>query len=131
MRSPRPDGADLQSALLKLYQDNASTLTPDPVFVKFYYCASPASERLGRMTPFTLKAPRHEQPHPPEPPGPERHRNRHAAEQTQRRAGPGLAPDRRLAGKTYSFKNYYETIAFVNALAFIAATPKTTTPTSR
>lgn len=32
------DGKDLQSALLKLYQDNASTLTPDPVFVKFYYC---------------------------------------------------------------------------------------------
>jgi STE24 endopeptidase len=45
------DGKDLQSALLKLYQDNASTLTPDPVFVKFYYSHPPASERLGRMTP--------------------------------------------------------------------------------
>lgn len=45
------DGRDLQSALLKLYQDNASTLTPDPVFVKFYYSHPPASERLGRMTP--------------------------------------------------------------------------------
>ena len=44
------DGRDLQSALLKLYQDNASTLTPDPVFVKFYYSHPPASERLGRMT---------------------------------------------------------------------------------
>ena len=43
------DGRDLQSALLKLYQDNASTLTPDPVFVKFYYSHPPASERLGRM----------------------------------------------------------------------------------
>ncbi len=43
------DGAALQSALLKLYQDNASTLTPDPVFVKFYYSHPPASERLGRM----------------------------------------------------------------------------------
>jgi STE24 endopeptidase len=28
--------ADLSSALLKLYQDNASTLTPDPWYVKFY-----------------------------------------------------------------------------------------------
>ena len=45
------DGKDLQSALLKLYQDNASTLTPDPVFVKFYYSHPPASERLVRMTP--------------------------------------------------------------------------------
>ena len=43
------DGRDLQSALLKLYKDNASTLTPDPVFVKFYYSHPPASERLGRM----------------------------------------------------------------------------------
>ncbi|MBG6074299.1 M48 family metallopeptidase [Polaromonas sp. CG_9.11] len=47
------DGGDLQSALLKLYQDNASTLTPDPVFVKFYYSHPPASERLGRMAPMT------------------------------------------------------------------------------
>lgn len=45
------DGKDLQSALLKLYQDNASTLTPDPVYVKFYYSHPPASERLGRMIP--------------------------------------------------------------------------------
>ena len=44
------DGRHLQSALLKLYKDNASTLTPDPVFVKFYYSHPPASERLGRMT---------------------------------------------------------------------------------
>jgi STE24 endopeptidase len=41
--------ADLSAALLKLYQDNASTLTPDPVFVKFYYSHPPASERLARM----------------------------------------------------------------------------------
>jgi STE24 endopeptidase len=42
-------GLDLSSALLKLYKDNASTLTPDPVYVKFYYSHPPASERLGRM----------------------------------------------------------------------------------
>jgi STE24 endopeptidase len=43
------DGNDLASALLKLYEDNASTLTPDPLFVKFYYSHPPASERLARM----------------------------------------------------------------------------------
>jgi STE24 endopeptidase len=42
-------GAELASALLKLYEDNASTLTPDPMYVKFYYSHPPASERLGRM----------------------------------------------------------------------------------
>ena len=50
------DGRDLQSALLKLYKDNASTLTPDPVFVKFYYSHPPASERLGRMFPSAESA---------------------------------------------------------------------------
>ena len=43
-------GADLATALLKLYEDNASTLTPDPLYVKFYYSHPPASERLARMT---------------------------------------------------------------------------------
>ncbi len=42
-------GADLASALLKLYEDNASTLTPDPVYVKFHYSHPPATERLARM----------------------------------------------------------------------------------
>ena len=42
-------GPDLSNALLKLYEDNASTLTPDPVYVKFYYSHPPASERLARM----------------------------------------------------------------------------------
>lgn len=43
-------GKALASALLKLFQDNASTLTPDPLYVQFYYSHPPASERLGRMT---------------------------------------------------------------------------------
>ncbi len=42
-------GVDLSTALLKLYEDNASTLTPDPVYVKFYYSHPAASERLARM----------------------------------------------------------------------------------
>lgn len=44
-------GADLASALLKLYKDNASTLTPDPVFARFYYSHPPASERIARLQP--------------------------------------------------------------------------------
>ena len=43
------DGKALASALLKLYQDNASTLTPDPWYVAFYYSHPPASQRLARM----------------------------------------------------------------------------------
>ncbi len=43
------NGADLASALLKLYQDNASTLTPDPVYARFYYSHPPATERLARL----------------------------------------------------------------------------------
>ncbi|MGD9832247.1 MAG: M48 family metallopeptidase [Piscinibacter sp.] len=42
-------GADLAAALLKLHEDNAATLTPDPVYVKFYYSHPPASERLAAM----------------------------------------------------------------------------------
>ncbi|MDE2413612.1 MAG: M48 family metallopeptidase [Comamonadaceae bacterium] len=47
-------GADLASALLKLYQDNASTLTPDPVYARFYYSHPPATERLARL-PVTMQ----------------------------------------------------------------------------
>ena len=44
------DGKHLAGALIKLYQDNASTLTPDPLYVAFYYSHPPASQRLARMT---------------------------------------------------------------------------------
>jgi STE24 endopeptidase len=43
-------GADLAAALLKLHEDNAATLTPDPVYVRFYYSHPPASERLAAMS---------------------------------------------------------------------------------
>ena len=42
-------GADLAAALLKLHEDNAATLTPDPVYVRFYYSHPPASERLAAL----------------------------------------------------------------------------------
>ena len=41
--------AHLASALLKLYRDNASTLTPDPLYVRFYHSHPPASQRLARL----------------------------------------------------------------------------------
>ncbi|HVS76146.1 MAG TPA: M48 family metallopeptidase [Steroidobacteraceae bacterium] len=41
---------ELASALVKLYRDNASTLTPDPVYTAFYYSHPPALERIGRLT---------------------------------------------------------------------------------
>ncbi len=42
-------GADLCAALLKLHEDNAGTLTPDPVYARFYYSHPPASERLAAI----------------------------------------------------------------------------------
>jgi STE24 endopeptidase len=42
-------GADLANALLKLHEDNAATLTPDPLYVRFYYSHPPASERLAAL----------------------------------------------------------------------------------
>jgi STE24 endopeptidase len=41
--------ADLSSALLKLHEDNAGTLTPDPVYARFYYSHPPAAERLAAL----------------------------------------------------------------------------------
>jgi len=41
--------ADLAAALLKLHEDNAATLTPDPLYVRFYYSHPPASERLAAL----------------------------------------------------------------------------------
>ncbi|MDE2564680.1 MAG: M48 family metallopeptidase [Burkholderiales bacterium] len=43
------DGRALASALLKLHEDNAATLTPDPLYVRFYYSHPPASERLAAL----------------------------------------------------------------------------------
>jgi STE24 endopeptidase len=42
-------GRDLSAALLKLYEDNASTLTPDRLYARFYYSHPPAGERLAHM----------------------------------------------------------------------------------
>ena len=47
--SAQASGQDLANALLKLHEDNAATLTPDPLYVRFYYSHPPASERLAAL----------------------------------------------------------------------------------
>lgn len=42
-------GSELASALVKLYQDNASTLTPDPLYSLFYDSHPPATLRIARL----------------------------------------------------------------------------------
>ena len=41
---------DLSTALVKLYQDNAKTLTPDPLYATFYESHPPALERIAHLT---------------------------------------------------------------------------------
>jgi STE24 endopeptidase len=41
---------DLISALVKLYRDNASTLTPDPLYSAFHYSHPPASIRIANLS---------------------------------------------------------------------------------
>lgn len=43
------DAAHLIDALVKLYEDNASTLTPDPIHSAFYDSHPPAAQRIGRL----------------------------------------------------------------------------------
>lgn len=45
----KASGESLASALLRLFEDNASSLTPDPVFARFYYSHPPAVERLAHL----------------------------------------------------------------------------------
>jgi STE24 endopeptidase len=49
--SRNASGAALVSALTKLYRDNASTLTPDPVHSAFYDSHPPAALRIARLSP--------------------------------------------------------------------------------
>jgi STE24 endopeptidase len=44
------DGAALAQALIKLQEDNAATLTPDPIFVRFHYSHPPTTQRLAALS---------------------------------------------------------------------------------
>ena len=43
------DAADMVTALVKLYRDNAATLTPDPLHSLFYDSHPPASQRIAHL----------------------------------------------------------------------------------
>ncbi|MCB5187330.1 M48 family metallopeptidase [Methylobacillus caricis] len=49
------DARYLVEALVKLYRDNASTLTPDPLHSAFYDSHPPASIRIARLAAFTAR----------------------------------------------------------------------------
>ena len=50
------DAADLIRALVKLYEDNAATLTPDPLHSTFYDSHPPAALRIGRLESLSRQA---------------------------------------------------------------------------
>ncbi len=50
------DPGDLIRALVKLYEDNASTLTPDPLHSTFYDSHPPAALRIGRLESLAPRA---------------------------------------------------------------------------
>jgi STE24 endopeptidase len=47
--SAQSNGKDLATALVKLHEDNAGTLTPDPLYARYYYSHPPAAERLAAL----------------------------------------------------------------------------------
>ena len=55
--STHASGRELASALLKLHEDNASTLTPDPLYARFYYSHPPAVERLAALAALVVRPP--------------------------------------------------------------------------
>ena len=47
--SRHASAGELATALVKLHRDNASTLTPDPVYAAFYYSHPPPLTRITRL----------------------------------------------------------------------------------
>ena len=47
------DAGDLCSALVKMYQDNAATLTPDPLYSAYYDSHPPAMLRIAHLKTLT------------------------------------------------------------------------------
>ncbi|MBC7539179.1 MAG: M48 family metallopeptidase [Bacteriovorax sp.] len=50
--SQNSQASKLISALVKMYKDNASSLTPDPIYSKFYFSHPPALERVSYLEKF-------------------------------------------------------------------------------
>jgi STE24 endopeptidase len=53
--SQHADANDLIRALVKMYSENSSTLTPDPVYSSFYYSHPPAPVRVAHLAAMTGK----------------------------------------------------------------------------
>ena len=51
------NGGELVAALVKLYRDNAATLTPDPLHSLFYDSHPPASERIAHLQSLSRQEP--------------------------------------------------------------------------
>jgi len=51
------DAGKLAAALVKLFRDNAATLTPDPIHSGFFDSHPPALERIARLKAMTVPAP--------------------------------------------------------------------------
>ena len=51
------DASELADALVKLYKDNASTLTPDPFYSAFYDSHPPPAARIARLLPPKTSTP--------------------------------------------------------------------------
>ncbi|OGS99491.1 MAG: peptidase M48 [Gallionellales bacterium RIFCSPLOWO2_12_FULL_59_22] len=51
------DATDMANALVKLYQDNAATLTPDPLYSGFYDSHPPAALRIEHLQSLHFQAP--------------------------------------------------------------------------
>jgi STE24 endopeptidase len=47
--SSHTEARHLVSALVKLYRENASTLTPDPLYAAFHYSHPPAAIRIDHL----------------------------------------------------------------------------------
>ncbi|MDD4973453.1 MAG: M48 family metallopeptidase [Bacteriovorax sp.] len=52
--SQNSKASKLISALVKMYKDNASSLTPDPIYSKFYFSHPPALERVSYLEKFKI-----------------------------------------------------------------------------
>ena len=49
------DATELAAALVKLHRDNATTLTPDPLYAAFYYSHPPPLMRIARLRAAPLR----------------------------------------------------------------------------
>ena len=49
------DARALADALVKLYRDNATTLTPDPLYTAFHASHPPALARIARLAPERIE----------------------------------------------------------------------------